>query len=186
MTALTKEAIKNSFIKLLEVKPIGKITVREIVEDCGINRNSFYYHFDDIPSLLEEILNERADKLIQLNADASIYDCLMTTIDIALKNKSAMMHIYNSANKDMFEHYLNRVSLRTVSEFIEAKSRGYDISESDKAVITMYYKSLLVGFVVDWMGSGMKYEISDSLKRTCELFEGSTETAFLRASGEKK
>ena len=55
MTSLTKDAIKQSFLKLLNKKPIDKITVKEIVEDCGINRNSFYYHFDDIPSLMEEI-----------------------------------------------------------------------------------------------------------------------------------
>ena len=41
MTTLTKDAIKQSFMKLLNQKPLSKITVKEIVEDCGINRNSF-------------------------------------------------------------------------------------------------------------------------------------------------
>ena len=39
--------------------------VRDIVEDCGINRNSFYYHFQDIPSLLGEIVTEQTDELIR-------------------------------------------------------------------------------------------------------------------------
>ena len=52
MTQFTKAAIKASFIKLLNKKSLAKITVKEIVEDCKINRNSFYYHFSDILSLL--------------------------------------------------------------------------------------------------------------------------------------
>ena len=49
-------------MKLLNEQPLSKISVRDIVEDCGINRNSFYYHFQDIPSLIEEIIKEEADK----------------------------------------------------------------------------------------------------------------------------
>ena len=55
MANFTSKAIKESFIKLLNEKPMNKISVKDIVEDCGINRNSFYYHFQDIPTLLEEI-----------------------------------------------------------------------------------------------------------------------------------
>jgi AcrR family transcriptional regulator len=64
MPTFTKAAIKATFISLLNKKPLNKITVKEIVEECGINRNSFYYHFDDIPSLLEEILVEEADRFV--------------------------------------------------------------------------------------------------------------------------
>ena len=45
MSNFTKNAIKASFVKLLNEQPLNKISVRSIVEDCGINRNSFYYHF---------------------------------------------------------------------------------------------------------------------------------------------
>lgn len=64
MPNFTKQAIKTSFIKLLGEMPLSKISVRSIVEDCGINRNSFYYHFADIPSLIEEIIKEDVDALI--------------------------------------------------------------------------------------------------------------------------
>ena len=49
MSAYTKQAIKNSFLKLLNDRPLNQVTVKAIVEDCGINRNTFYYHFTDIP-----------------------------------------------------------------------------------------------------------------------------------------
>lgn len=49
----TKNAIIDAFWLLLEEKPYNKITVKDIVERCQINRNTFYYHFHDIPELLE-------------------------------------------------------------------------------------------------------------------------------------
>ena len=64
MPNFTKQAIKTSFIKILNEKPLNKISVRDIVEDCGINRNSFYYHFQDIPALIEEIVAQRAEDII--------------------------------------------------------------------------------------------------------------------------
>ena len=57
MTNETKDAIKTTFMELLNRKPLNKITVREIVSGCGINRNTFYYHYTDIRTLVEEIFD---------------------------------------------------------------------------------------------------------------------------------
>ena len=77
MPSFTKKAIKEAFIKLLEQYPLKQISVKDIVEECGINRNSFYYHFADIPSLINEIMVENADRIIAEYAGAdSLEQCL--------------------------------------------------------------------------------------------------------------
>ena len=65
MPPFAKREIKNSFIKLLTERPISQITVKDIVEDCGVNRNSFYYHFQDIYDLLGYIFREEADATLE-------------------------------------------------------------------------------------------------------------------------
>ena len=45
MSGFTKEIIAKTFTELLDEKPMSKITVKDIVERCGVNRNTFYYHF---------------------------------------------------------------------------------------------------------------------------------------------
>ena len=64
MSGFTKQAIQASFLKLLDTYPLRDITVRMITEDCGINRKSFYYHYQDIPALLEQILADQAAALV--------------------------------------------------------------------------------------------------------------------------
>ena len=58
MANFTRNAIKSSFMKLLNDRPLSQITVKDIVNDCGVNRNTFYYYFHDIPSLIEDIIME--------------------------------------------------------------------------------------------------------------------------------
>lgn len=53
MSQTTKKAIAASLKKLLTKKPLSKITINDIVEDCGITRQTFDYHFADIYDLIE-------------------------------------------------------------------------------------------------------------------------------------
>ncbi len=186
--SLTKDAIKKSFMKLLSRKQVSKITVKEIVEDCGINRNSFYYHFDDIPSLIEEIFDDQVDELMNRQSGSeNIYNSIIDAIDFALQNKTAMMHIRDSASRDLFDRYLNRVAERTVSEFFDKSVPDVKaIDSGDKEAIVIYYKSLIIGFVEEWMADGMKYDLVTKIERICELFEGTTEIALSRCERSEK
>src|SRR5574344_2031238 len=65
MNQITKRALSQSLKKLLGVKPLDKITVTDIVEDCGVNRQTFYYHFQDMADLVEWTCLEDADKALQ-------------------------------------------------------------------------------------------------------------------------
>ena len=53
MSQVTKRALEASLKNLLLQKPLSKITISDITEDCGINRMTFYYHFKDIYDLVE-------------------------------------------------------------------------------------------------------------------------------------
>ena len=54
----TKKALAASLKKLLAHKSFSRITVTEIIEDCGLNRKTFYYHFEDIYGLLRWMLEQ--------------------------------------------------------------------------------------------------------------------------------
>ena len=131
--------------------------------------------------LIEEILNEQADALVQTSSrEVNIYESILKGMEFAMQNKTAMLHLYNSVNKDVFERYLNRVANYTVTECFNIYFSEENLYEEDKQAIIMYYKSLLVGFVIEWLSSGMKYDLRNQVRRQCELFEGTTETAVKR------
>lgn len=71
MPSFTKKAIMETFLRLMEKKPLEKITVRDLVDECGINRNTFYYYFQDIYAVLEEYCDQ---VVTDLPKDGSIFD----------------------------------------------------------------------------------------------------------------
>ena len=69
MVSKKRNAIMESVLRLLEVRPLNKITVKDIVDECGINRNTFYYHFEDISSLIEAIIIDEVDRVMKITDD---------------------------------------------------------------------------------------------------------------------
>ena len=173
---LTEKAIKASVLKLLNERPINQITVKDIVEDCGINLNSFYYHFRDLPSLLEEMVMEQAEELIkEYPSINSLEECLDAAISFAMNNRKAAMHIYNSVSRDIYEQYLWRVCEYVVTTYINNVLSGYDIDSFDKEVIISFYKCACFGQILDWQRSGMKSDIKKQFMRLCEIKKGMIE-----------
>lgn len=183
MPSFTKTAIKNSMIKLLNERPVNKITVKDIVEDCGINRNSFYYHFEDIPSLIKEIVIEEVDNIIAEYPEIdSLEKCIDIAIEFAMKNRRAAMHLYNSSNRNVFEHYLMEVCKKAVQMYTDKAFTGKNINESDKEIIIQYFQCQCFGQVMLWMNNGMKGDIKENLSRLCEIKKGMTEELINRCT----
>lgn len=124
MSAYTKQAIKSSFLKLLNERPLSQVTVKAIVENCGINRNTFYYHFADIPSLATEIITERADSIVREYANPeSPAACLHAAVQFMTENRRAVMHMYRSISHDTVAFYLMQICRHTVEAYAAAGLR---------------------------------------------------------------
>ena len=182
MASFTKMAIKAAFLKLLNERPLSQITVKDIVEVCGINRNSFYYHFQDIPSLIEEIVTEEADRIIaEYPTIDSIETCLTAVLDFAQKNRRAILHIYNSVNRAMFEQYLWKVCKYAVGTYGNGVFANKPIKEADRDLILRFYECECFGMVIAWMNDGMKENYDESIHRLCELKKGTLEEMVERS-----
>lgn len=181
MPNFTKTAIKQAFLKLLDDRPLKQITVKDIVEECGINRNSFYYHFADIPTLMEIIITEEAAKIIAAHPNVdSIESCLLAVIEFARDNKRAIFHIYHSVNRELYEHYLWEVSEAVVTNYTDMLLKEHTISENDRRLIIQFYKCVCFGITTEWIRSGMHADIEQDLHRICELKNGMIEEMIRR------
>lgn len=186
MGGFTKQAIRNSCIKLLNERPTHQtITVKDIVEDCGINRNSFYYHYQDLPSLISEIFTEEADRLIHdYPRIDNIEDGFRAGISFVLENKKAVLHIYCSADRELFEQYLWRVCEHVADTYINTAFPEFRISAQDKQTIIRFLKCECFGIIMNWFSKGMDTDIIQDIKRMCELKKGMTEEMLRRCKPE--
>lgn len=186
MSSFTRKAIMDSCIRLLEERPVDKLTVKDIVEDCGINRNTFYYHFADLPSLISTIMKEDAERTIQENIGVnSLWECLESAINFTLKRRRAFLHIYNSSSRDIFEQHLFMICQHAVTQYVEKAYNeldGIPVNEDDKRIIIQAYKCECFGQVMNWMSGNMKDDFSKDMIRLCKLREGATKEMILRSA----
>ena len=176
MANFTKRAIKTAFLELLDEKPLNKISVRDIVERCGINRNSFYYHFQDIPALLGEIIIERTNDLMaQYPTVDHLEEAFRTAISYAQNNRRAIMHVYNSVSRDTFESSVMQLCAYMTEQYLKSAYPERLISPEDRAVLHRFLKCQLFGLFVDWMLDGMKPDAGEQMGRLLELYQGTAE-----------
>lgn len=180
----TKAALEAAFRELLEERPLSKITVNSIVERCGVNRNTFYYYFEDIPSLLEQLIKSRTDEIIRTYSKfGSPLECITPVVQYGLEHKKALLHIYRSVQRDVFLPYLDRVSLYIVGQYVETVTADLfppGRPSREKELLIRYYKCTLVGALLDWLNAGMEYDLLAGTASLCELLAGSGKQAFLK------
>lgn len=173
MSNFTKKAIKEAFWELIAEYPLKQISVRLIVEKCGINRNSFYYHFHDIPSLIEEIVIDAADSLIQKYPSISSFDeATEAAFNFTVTNKKAIQHIYNSVNRDIYEQYLMRICEYIVTTYFNTVFGDENIEKEDKDTIILVVKCELFGLFIDWINTGMPEKALVKLKQVASVSNG--------------
>lgn len=174
MPPFAKREIKNSFIKLLTERPISQITVKDIVEDCGVNRNSFYYHFQDIPSLLEEIIVEMTAKVIEnLPEESTIEEKVTAALQEINLNKRMIYHIYGSSNREFYEKQLMKICEDVTRTYIRSREYSERVDSKDLEFVISYLKCELFGQLIDWLNHDMSYDIVEHSRILCRMFAGS-------------
>ncbi len=179
MVQFTKKAIVEAFLELLNEKPLDKITVKEIVDSCGINRNTFYYHFEDIRALLTFVIDGEVEHVIAKHADVkSLEEGFIEAANFALNNKRAVYHIYNSVNREELERYLNSIAEEVMRRMVEGLDAVGDVPDLDRELIIHFYKCGLSGMVMAWVGEGMKANPEQLIRNLGDLLEGSVSAAM--------
>ena len=177
----TKAVIKDAFWQLLEEKPYSSITVKDIVNRCQVNRNTFYYHFQDIPSLLELVIREWTDEIIQrCRATGSPIDCITAIMEEGSKRKTAILHIYRSVHLEDFLNYIDKLALYVIRSYVDTATAGLPVRPEEKKLLVRFYKCVFVGCTLDWLRTGMKYDLQSSARQLSGLLAGSGEHAFLK------
>ncbi|WP_323091011.1 TetR/AcrR family transcriptional regulator [Allobaculum sp. JKK-2023] len=179
MSKITKNALSASLKKLLLQKPFDKITVTDITEDCGLNRMTFYYHFQDIYDLLEWTCQEEARKYLKKkNTYDTWQEGYLNIFYGVLDNKEFVLNVYHSVRRENIEQYLNRVVNDLLLEVVEERAANMTVREKDKIFIAEFYQYSFVGTMLEWIATGMKEKPEYIVERTSTLIRGSITKAL--------
>lgn len=169
----TKQILEESLKKLMLQKPLDKITIRDLTEDCDISRMAFYYHFKDIYDLVEWSCLEDATRAL---AGKKTYDTwsegLVQIFDAVYENKPFILNAYRCISRDQIESFLFHLTSDLLMNVVEEKAEGTSISEEDRRFIADFYKYSFVGLMLDWIKHGMKENYEEIVHNICVTMHG--------------
>lgn len=152
----TKRAIGYAFKDLLKEKSFNKITITDIANKCDINRQTFYYHFQDIKDLVEWLCIDEVDNILNKNDECEKWeDKFLMIFEVVLNEKEVVENIYHSVSVEVLRTNLYRLVYPIIYSEIVEESKGKNLREEDKKFITDFYKYAFVSIVLDWIDKGM-------------------------------
>lgn len=177
----TKNLIKSEFLALLEEKSFHNITIAMLAERCEISRNTFYYHYEDIYTLVKEILQDELKKVDEeFNATSSWEESLLHAASFLLDNKKAAQNLFQSIDKEEIDNYLYKICESVIEKYIEEECRSKQIraKERDKRLVRDFYRAALVGLLDRWVRNRMQDSPDEVIFRIGKLFDGNIERSL--------
>ena len=121
---------------------------------------------------IEEIVTEDADEIINsYSSIESMQTGLKAILEFASNKRKAILHIFNSVNRDIFEQDLWKVCEYAVVQYLRPKLTFAGLSELDQEIAIKFYKCECFGFAIDWLNNGMEDEAEVMIDRFCEFHQ---------------
>jgi probable dihydroxyacetone kinase regulator len=180
---ITKKALAVSIKQLMETIPLTKISIQDIVDNCGVNRQTFYYHFKDKFDLVNWIYYT---EVIENIADYRNYehwcDGMNRTLSCIMKNKSFYINAFNTSGQNSFDGYFFDMSYELIIGVINDIQLNVKVSDTDKKFIADFYTHAFVGITVQWIKNGMRVSPEVIVAKLKDVVEGSLLGALTRCS----
>ncbi len=148
----TKRTLAGSLKKLMEQKSLSRITISELCRDCGLNRKTFYYHFDDIQSLLKWMLEQEAENVIKKQDLLTDYQALLAlVIDYVDDNNDILNRMYDTTKQNSITNFFFPELRKAVKDMIEdlEKKTGCAVDEEFREFLGSFYTTSLSSLLID-------------------------------------
>ena len=138
----SKKAIRDALFSILASKPINKITIKEISETAGINRKTFYTHYDSIEDIITEMENE-----LVVSIDSYLKNCIIAEYGLNPYYFIQFINAIYSSNPEFCESLVSVHNYHFLAEKIKKVFKkqlinSIDIPDKDKQILDFKAKAV--------------------------------------------
>ena len=171
MSVFTQTLILNTFSEMLERMPFEKITVSAIIKACGISRNTFYYHYQDIYDLLDHWLEQELGKFArQASADEDWPSGIKAFLHSCKSHKKMVYHLFNSLSRDRLERYVFANTDNTIYDFVNRAAADVSLPPQRLEAIANICRYAIIGYFLRFLWNGMNDDIDAAVDELSEVF----------------
>lgn len=157
MAADMKETIARAAKTLLREKNGKKLTVKDIVEECQITRQAFYYHFEDISGLFRWMLEQDTERTMQeIRALGNQEEGLRYLFVMAINSLPYMKKGMEGSYRDELELLLGQYIQRIFGQLCDEEGLYQDCSRFEFGLILRYHSQAILGLFRHWTDADTK------------------------------
>ncbi len=150
MPVTTKDSIAVAFLDVASKKSIDKVTVKDVVEACGITRQTFYYHFQDMMDVIEWSLKQHEEVLLQQSLKASsMWDALRILVSSIEDRPEIINKLMSSQKREQTQKLLLSTARSYLREMISHQQLCSHLKHSDIETSLTFYSCALVGVLIE-------------------------------------
>lgn len=169
---ITKQALADALKRLMAKTAFSQISVKDIVKDCGLTRQAFYYHFKDKYDLMNWIYYTETARF--MNSYSKVEHWLDGVTDLCnymRRNKAFYMNAINTTGQNSFQEYLHDY-IRDISISVIENMQKTKYAEEEWGFFTEFISTAFVGLIVRWADNGMKEDPAEYVTKMRGIFDG--------------
>lgn len=154
MNQRTEAVLIGTFKALMLKKPMNKITVSELVEECGINRNTFYYHFEDIRDMQRKMLKQDIEAIFSRADLITDHDLIINSVlDYIEQNKVILKNMLSCIGRAELDLFLNSNVNKPIYSLVCETEQKQNLSVGDeyKRFLADFFTRAVSGVLIDWI-----------------------------------
>lgn len=157
----TKQTLSNALKAAMEKKPLSKITVSELIRTCNMNRNTFYYHFDDLYDLLKWTLEQETLEVVdKIDLLLNTEEAVRYVLDYVEQNRHIINCAYDTVGHTQMKRFFYEDFLVIMSRAIDAGERelGLQVDREFKQFAAAFFTEALAGMLITWLKDGKRQD----------------------------
>ena len=177
MARSTKQDILDTLLLLLRDKTLNDITVKDLTERCGISRQAFYYHFQDLYAVVDWGLQQ---ELEMLGREKDLDQARSVLVEQMVDNRAVVLHLYRSFERSYVEHYLRKWVRPMVGDMVEQAARQYRVTRDQVEFVAEVVTITLINLVLGWLDRGMPGRMLEHLDDLQTITDGGLDSMLAR------
>ena len=178
-----KREICAALKALMAQKPLNKITVAEIMQSCGMARQHFYYHFEDLYDAVRWMFNQEAVALLREHDGVMLWqDGLLQLFQYLQENRAVCLCALHSISpehlKRFFQTDVHVIIQGTIQRI--AEELNYQVSEEEVDLLTKFYVGALASIMEEWLLGNIRETPEELIRFADQLLKDHVRGAALR------
>ncbi len=169
----TKQALADALKRLLEKKPLTRITISDIAEECGISRMTFYYHFKDIYDLADWTLQATLHTALDGHRTQNSWQQgFLNLLSVLKAHQNLILNVCRAVDREQIERYMRREAEMLLLPVVEEQAEGMHISPAAKQRVAVFYSYAFMGTVMEWIQRNMAASPQEVADSTAVMLQG--------------